>query len=62
MDKHIGKTSFCKWTEPVSFENLPPKLQMEIEQTDAYVKKLYFSRFLKLMLHAVSTKKIVSGI
>ena len=57
MDKHIGKTSFCKWTEPVSFENLPPKLQMEIEQTDAYVKKLYFNRFLKLMLHAVSTKK-----
>ena len=41
MDTHNGKTSFCKWTEPVSYENLPPRLQGEIEPIDAYVKKLF---------------------
>ena len=57
MDKHIGKTSFCKWIAPVSFENLPLRLQEQIGQTNTYVKKLYFDRFLKLMLHAVSSQK-----
>ena len=57
MDKHIGKTSFCKWTEPVSFENLPVGLQEKIDPTDAYVKKLFFDRFLKLMLNAVYSQR-----
>ncbi|PTQ82227.1 hypothetical protein C8U37_11834 [Trichococcus patagoniensis] len=57
MDKHKRKTSFCKWIEPVSFENLPCTLQEKIGQTDAYVKKLYFNRFLKLMLNAVSSQQ-----
>ena len=57
MDKHIGKTSFCKWTEPVSFENLPVGLQEKIDPTDAYVKRLFFDRFLKLMLNAVYSQR-----
>ena len=57
MDKNKQKSSFCKWIAPVSFENLPVRLQEQIEQTDAYVKKLYFDRFLKLMLNAVSSQK-----
>jgi hypothetical protein len=46
MDKHKQKTSFCKWIAPVSFENLPLRLQEQIGQTNTYVKKLYFDRFL----------------
>ena len=57
MDKHKRKTSFCKWIDPVSFENLPLGLQLKIGQTNAYVKKLYFDRFLKLMLNAGSIQK-----
>lgn len=47
MEKHKQKTSFCKWIAPVSFENLPLRLQEQIGQTNTYVKKLYFDHFLK---------------
>ena len=32
-------------------------LQVKIGQTNDYVNKLYFDRFLKLMLHAISSHK-----
>lgn len=57
MDKHKQKTAFCKLFAPFSYENLPLRLQEQIRQTNIYAKKLYFDRFLKLMLNAVSSQK-----
>lgn len=42
---------------PCCFENLPFGLQEKIGQANAYVEKLYFDRFLKLMLNAGSIQK-----